>query len=133
MDSQGNPSEEDLLDFNVLNTLVDLGRRRGKDLLGQLFSLFLQQGPVSIQKLHAAVAAVDLEAVKSEAHSLKGSYRSLGLPRLAEICRRLEVSSTNGDLGDGQELLVALDQAYEMTSAALGAFINERGASIADA
>ena len=42
---------QELLDRTTLETLASLGERRGKDLLGQLFGLFLDQGPKSFEAL----------------------------------------------------------------------------------
>ena len=116
----------DLLDLTTLETLALLGERRGKDLLGQLFGLFQDQGPKSFASLRSAVAAGSSAEVKSVAHSLKGSYRSLGTPRLAEISLRLEEKGTNGDLDGAGELVDDLEQCFLDTTRALQGFLESK-------
>lgn len=119
----------ELLDRSTLETLFSLGERRGKDLLGQLFGLFLEQGPKSFASLGAALDAGDASEVKAVAHSLKGSYRSLGVPRLAEISRRLEEDGAAGNLERGPVLLTELEKSFEQTRVALKAFLEEKKSS----
>ena len=118
---------EALLDLTMLETLSSLGERRGKDLLGQLFGLYLQQGPEGFAKMRSALAVDDSAEIKSVAHSLKGSYRSLGTPRLAEISKQLEEKGTTGDLSGGGDLLDELEQTFDATTVALREFLAAKG------
>ena len=121
------PAAVDLLDESILQTLSMLGERRGKDLLGQLFGLFLEQGPTSFSSLRGALASGDAAEVKSTAHSLKGSYRSLGTPRLAELSRQLEEMGSSGQLAGGESILAELELCFGQTSEALRSFLASRG------
>ena len=127
MGSPEGASTEELLDLSILETLHSLGERRGKDLLGQLFGLFQQQGPQGFEQIRSALAVQQPSEIKSVAHGLKGSYRSLGTPRLAEICRVLEEKGGTGDLSGGEALLSELEEVFESTVAALKDFLASKG------
>ncbi len=120
------PAAVDLLDESILQTLSMLGERRGKDLLGQLYGLFLEQAPTSFSSLRQALASGDADGVKSTAHSLKGSYRSLGTPRLAELSRQLEEMGSSGQLEGGETILAELESCFGQTSEALQSFLASR-------
>ncbi|MEM6792918.1 MAG: Hpt domain-containing protein [Acidobacteriota bacterium] len=113
-----------LLDLETLDTLRQLGRRRGRDLLGQLFGLFSDQGPESFAKLRRAALEGDAETVREVAHSLKGSYRSLGTPRLAKRCEALEERGRGGgDLAGLSSALDELERDFVQTREALELFL----------
>lgn len=128
MVSRSEMSSEDLLDIGTLETLAMLGERRGKDLLGQLVALFSDQGPKSFEKLRAALADGDSAVVSETAHSLKGSYRSLGTLRLAAISEAIEHRGRQGRL-DGLEVQLAeLEEIFAATKGQLETFLEERRA-----
>lgn len=128
--SQAELSSEELLDLSMLDTLSDLGNRRGKDLLGQLFGLYLQQGPEGIANMRSAFAEGRASEIKSVAHSLKGSYRSLGTPKLATISKQLEDKGAADDLSGCDTLLDQLERAFDETTTALRDFLVARGHSV---
>ncbi|MEO1365566.1 MAG: Hpt domain-containing protein [Acidobacteriota bacterium] len=126
MASRQEMSGEDLLDAATLETLAQLGERRGRDLLGQLADLFSEQGPKSFATMRQAVAAADLKVVRETAHSLKGSYRSLGTVRLADLSAELEGLGRSGVLDGVEALLDDLEASFAATEVALRAFIERR-------
>ena len=128
MMSQSEVSVEDLLDIQTLESLAMLGERRGKDLLGQLVALFSDQGPKSFKQLRQALAEGDATAVSETAHSLKGSYRSLGTVRLAEISEKLERRGREGLLEGLDAELGELEQTFAATQLQLEAFLEQRRA-----
>ncbi|MEM8932946.1 MAG: Hpt domain-containing protein [Acidobacteriota bacterium] len=117
----------DWLDSATLQMLTDLGERRGKDLLAQLYGLFQTQGPSGIAELRRALSEGDAVAFTEAAHSLKGSYRSLGTPRLAEIAADLEAAGRAGRLDGVASEVDDLESAFHHTDQALGDFIASRG------
>ena len=128
MMSQSEVSVEDLLDIQTLESLAMLGERRGKDLLGQLVALFSDQGPKSFGQLRQALAEGDATAVSETAHSLKGSYRSLGTVRLAEISEKLERRGREGLLDGLDADLGELEETFAATKLRLEAFLEQRRA-----
>ncbi|MEM8994479.1 MAG: Hpt domain-containing protein [Acidobacteriota bacterium] len=126
MASRQEMSGDDLLDAATLETLAQLGERRGRDLLGQLAALFSEQGPKSFATLRRAVADADTAAIRDTAHSLKGSYRSLGTLRLADLSAELESLGRRGVLDGVEALLDDLEASFAATEVALRGFIEGR-------
>jgi CheY-like chemotaxis protein len=52
--------------------------------------VFLKHVPDQLIAIGAAVRAVDATALKAAAHKLKGSCLAVGVPRMAELCAKLE-------------------------------------------
>ena len=128
MMGQSEVSLEDLLDIQTLESLAMLGERRGKDLLGQLVALFSDQGPKSFKQLRQALAEGDATTVSETAHSLKGSYRSLGTVRLAQISETLERRGREGQLDGLDAELSELEETFSVTERQLEAFLEQRRA-----
>ena len=83
-----------ILDFDSLHRIcagkVTLERR----ILGE----FLRLLPAAIERVQQSVAGGDPAPIRFEAHSLKGSSRTLGATALADACADLEVLAKEGDL-----------------------------------
>jgi HPt (histidine-containing phosphotransfer) domain-containing protein len=118
--------ESPRLDREILDSLAMLGERQGKDLLGQLFGIFSSQGPIGFANLRQALADGDSKALREIAHSPKGSYRSLGIPRLADLAERLETQGREETWEGCAESIDALEKEFEATSEALGQWIEGR-------
>jgi len=58
--------------------------------------VFLKHVPAQLESIGKAIEAVDHAALKAAAHKLKGSCLAVGVPRMAELCAELEL--TSGDL-----------------------------------
>ena len=116
-------SPQPVLDTSILQTLISLGQRRGRDLLGQLTQIFLDQGPKSFAHLRTAISEGNTKEVHETAHSLKGSYQSLGMPRLGELSRQLEEQGRTGDLSMSSETLRRLEETFETTRVELAAYL----------
>ena len=57
----------------------------------KLIELFLGQVPGQIANVRALIEKDDRDALSAAAHKLKGSCGSVGAPRMAEICQRLQL------------------------------------------
>lgn len=97
------------LDLKTLGTLRELGRRTGKDILGEVVGLYLDRKPTQLELLREALARGDAQTVERTAHSLKGSSANLGALRLARLASDLETLGRQGELGGGQTRLEALE------------------------
>lgn len=115
-----------LIDPPTLDTLASLGQRRGRDLLGRLYDLFKSQGPSAFADLRDALARGDDDRVADTAHSLKGSYQSLGLPRLAQLAGRLESEARENRLEDPTGQVTDIEEAFRRTDEALAAHLGNR-------
>jgi HPt (histidine-containing phosphotransfer) domain-containing protein len=116
-----------VLDQEVLRQLAALGRRRGRDVLGQSLDLFESQVPAIERALADAARAADPRDLAALAHRLKGSALALGALRLAAACERMERS---GEAGAGREAALELPEllsALAATRDALHAYATSAG------
>jgi len=68
-----------------------------KELLLEIFDVFIEETPVRLRKLDAAVEAMDMTAIVQWAHALKGTSGTLQAGPLNESCLKLEMASRAGD------------------------------------
>jgi signal transduction histidine kinase/DNA-binding response OmpR family regulator len=80
----------DLLDHAPLRQLQDLGRRLGKNTLGEVAALYLKDSRRMFQDLQSGLEAGDAESVHRVAHSLKSTSAALGARAFADQCAQLE-------------------------------------------
>ncbi len=111
-------SAGDVIDLNVIDSLRELGG--GDDeFLNDLIRTFLDETPVILERLHAALANDDAGGIRLNAHSLKGSSAEFGASWLAELCRQLELAGKNGDLDTAPDLLGEIEDEYARVQSAL--------------
>jgi HPt (histidine-containing phosphotransfer) domain-containing protein len=89
-----NTAQDAVGDVDALRRLERFG---GLKLRQELTTLFLQEAPARIASARAALAAGDIEAVRSMAHMLKSSAGQMGALRMQLICQRLESSDPAPD------------------------------------
>lgn len=73
------------------------------DLLCQLVTVFLEQLPLLLPPLEAAVARQDAKAIRQAAHALCSSVSVIAAPRAKDIARRLELMGLNAELTRASE------------------------------
>lgn len=88
-------------------------------LLKQIAELFVADWPSSRDRILAAVAAADAEALRSAAHSVKGAVSNFAAERAVLAARTLEMAGKSGDLVDAAQLAAAAILAIEEVVAAL--------------
>lgn len=96
-----------------------------KDIMGDEFSLlidtFLNDSIARVDALTDAIAAGDTEAVRSSAHSFKGSSSNICALRLTELCRQMEALGKAGNLANANELLQQIKAEFSQVQAELKA------------
>ena len=108
----GAAPEEPALDHSVLEHLRSLQGEDEPHLLKELVEMFLEDTEDRLEKLREAVREEDLESLRHEAHSLRGSSANMGAPTMARISRELEQAGDSGNLGEASELLGTLEQEF---------------------
>lgn len=68
-----------------------------REILAELRDLFLEHAPPLYETIKDAIASGDLNAISRDAHSLKGACATYGAPRLAMVCKVLELSAKADD------------------------------------
>ncbi|MEO0801384.1 MAG: response regulator [Cyanobacteria bacterium J06642_2] len=89
------------------------------DLLADIIDTFLADAPAKMQAIRGAIAVGDRVALKSAAHALKGSSRTIFAHVLSDVCQQLELMARNNAVIEARTLILQLDTAYDRTVAAL--------------
>lgn len=111
------------LDPAPLHDLEMLGRKGGKDMLGRVAGLFLDNSPALLEAVRAGIAGEDADAVRLAAHTLKSSSATLGATALAERCAALESHAREGRIGEVRDALGGLESDYDRASQAVMALL----------
>ncbi|MHB8838615.1 MAG: Hpt domain-containing protein [Gemmatimonadaceae bacterium] len=98
--------------------LAELRQFAGEEFVDNLIDVFLVDGPERIADMEAALEALDLDAFRRNAHSLKSNADTFGADDLAASARELEAMARAGTLPSGDDF-AALREAYRQASAAL--------------
>ncbi|MES3020216.1 MAG: response regulator [Pseudomonadota bacterium] len=103
-----------------------LARARGKPaLLGQMIAVLLEELPMDLAGIDAALAAADADALERCAHRLQGSASGLGAWPVAEAARALELCGRARSLDDAAPLLPALRARVDELTEQLRVFAGE--------
>jgi CheY-like chemotaxis protein/HPt (histidine-containing phosphotransfer) domain-containing protein len=81
------PQHEDLLDWAL--AMRHVGQDRG--LLLELMQTYVGEGPKVIDQIRQGLQTQDKSLLLRAAHTLKGTLRTLGMTRLAELARGIEL------------------------------------------
>ncbi|MEZ0327328.1 MAG: PAS domain-containing protein [Fimbriimonas sp.] len=79
----------------------------------ELLQVYLCSAPPIVHDLRSAVLQQDMDAVYSNAHTLKGSSRSIGANHFAELCERLELASREHNTATIESELRQLEREFE--------------------
>jgi HPt (histidine-containing phosphotransfer) domain-containing protein len=106
----------------VLNeaTLAEV-RALGDEMLEEIVALFVDDVAARMAQLHDAFRAQSADAIRREAHGLKGGALGVGAARLAGICEIIEQSAAAGQVDRAAGLEAAIEPAFHEASAALHA------------
>ncbi len=96
------------LDLARLEEVTGGDREFERELLEQ----FVAISPGLITEADAALAAGDAAALRTAAHTLKGSGRTIGAERLGEACATLEACAAAGDLTGARPALEAVREEW---------------------
>jgi CheY-like chemotaxis protein len=89
------------------------------DLIQSLFDLYVSTTVTLLEKLRAAIANRDAEAVTALSHEAKGSGVNLGIERMAQIAAQMEECCAVADWPRIERLLTDMDAAFVQLQAAL--------------
>ena len=91
-----------------------------REILAELRDLFLDHAPPLFEAIRDAFTSRDLTTIARDAHSLKGACATYGAPRLAMVCKVIELAAKGGDWNviDAHQSLFVTE--YEKVFAAIG-------------
>jgi HPt (histidine-containing phosphotransfer) domain-containing protein len=102
-----------MLDPSRLRYLRGMGDANNPDPVDDLIDLFLADSPLHLESLRRAQEQDNPRLLEQVAHRLQSSLDNLGIPRMSEICVRLERIGVAGSTAGMAPLLAELEQAYE--------------------
>jgi HPt (histidine-containing phosphotransfer) domain-containing protein len=85
------------LDLDVVASLRRLGARTGRDVLGELTSLYLTTAETQLETARRLLAAGDFGDLARTAHALKGSGSVIGGRRVSAAAAALEETALEAD------------------------------------
>ncbi|MFP5238396.1 MAG: Hpt domain-containing protein [Acidobacteriota bacterium] len=88
-----------------------------RELLLEIFDVFIEEAPARRERIGDAVQAEDLTAVVQWAHALKGTSGTLQAAPLNDICYRLEMAARAGDAPLAHSLIPAALDLLDRTAA----------------
>ena len=111
----------------VLNetTLADI-QALGDDMLGEIVALFVVDSSPRMMRLHAAFVDHAADAIRREAHGLKGGALGIGAARMADICQAIEHYAAQGHIDQAAALEDAIAPAFDEARGALEALCGSR-------
>ncbi len=99
---------------NIWNRLELLDRLMGdEEMLSTLINKFLQDIPQYIQAIYEAKNAKDISAIRSHAHTIKGSAANMGAEALYSLALEIEESARQENLEQCTILIDSLQKHYE--------------------
>ena len=79
-----------MIQYNVLDDIVEMDKGQEESLLKELVSLFQTQTPLQFQKINHGLTNKDATEIGRAAHTLKSSCSYLGAMEMVDICKKLE-------------------------------------------
>jgi HPt (histidine-containing phosphotransfer) domain-containing protein len=110
---------EAILDQEVLAELRDCARPGETAFVSGLIGAFMHDLATRLIALRAAFSHSDTDAVRTNAHALRGASAEIGARRMATLCGRIEDGARAGNLGDLRSLIVEIEAEAENLRVAL--------------
>jgi HPt (histidine-containing phosphotransfer) domain-containing protein len=105
-------ADSHVLDPSVIAAIRSLGGPGEPDVFAEVARLFLDDVPIHLTALSAAIAAGRSESVWQIAHRLRGSALELGAVRMAPLCAAIERAARAGSLDDAVTRADTLDREF---------------------
>ncbi|MBI2927326.1 MAG: response regulator [Verrucomicrobia bacterium] len=105
----------------ALANLRELGGPGQTDPLTEFIDIFLEDTPMNLERLRAALGQRDANGVARAAHALKGSSANLGAEGVMTLCAELETLADRGHLEPAEPLVTAIEEQFQRVKAVLEA------------
>ena len=123
-------SEEGILDPATLQQLLDLDDGE-LNLVQEMVQLFLEDTPLRITALEAAIQSGNGEDLGDVAHAVKGAASTMGALRVRTVALAMETLGRTGKGSESAEvLLVRLKDEFQRAMDALYSFIRSQGGEV---
>jgi HPt (histidine-containing phosphotransfer) domain-containing protein len=116
------PASEETLDPSVLAEFRQAGTPGSADFVTMLIDGFIEEAAEQLGLAKAACARADAGALKTAAHSLRGSAATMGARRLGALCAQMERHASGAlDAAVASALMTDIDQEHVKVREALEA------------
>jgi len=101
-----------VIDMSVLNGFRELQEEGAPDIVAELIEIFVRDTKLRLAALRKAVAEENLDSIRKETHSLKGSSGNLGMRRMASLCEELEGANRGKALHEAGRLVERMEEEF---------------------
>jgi HPt (histidine-containing phosphotransfer) domain-containing protein len=108
-------TRDNLIDFSIVQNLIELGGDDGKEFLKEIIDLYIQQYPELYNSIKNSAAKNQSVEMFQSAHALKGASLNVGAKELASLCKQIELKGKANDMTQIPELITALENVYPLT------------------
>ena len=91
-----------------------------REILAELRDLFLEHAPPLFEAIKQAIADQDITVIARDGHSLKGACATYGAPRLAMVCKVMELAAKGNDWSTINDPRDIFAEEYEKVFEAIG-------------
>jgi HPt (histidine-containing phosphotransfer) domain-containing protein len=109
------------VDEQALARLRSLPAKDGVDFLQRVIGTYIDEAPISMQRMTEAVGAEDAEVLRQAAHKLRGSSANFGAKALVGLCEEIEAVARSGTTKGTRGLLRRINAEFERVIGALDA------------
>jgi HPt (histidine-containing phosphotransfer) domain-containing protein len=108
-------TKENLIDFSIVQSLIELGGDEGKGFLKEIIDLYIEQYPELFNNIKTGSQTNDAVLMYQSAHALKGASLNVGAKELASLCKDVELKGKANDMSGIPELIEAIERIYPVT------------------
>jgi len=108
-------TKDDLIDFSMVQNLIDLGGDGGKDFLKEIIDLYIEQYPELFNNIKESSIKNENVQMYQSAHALKGASLNIGAKEIASLCKQIELKGKENDMAQIPELVNTLEFVYPLT------------------
>ncbi len=110
LDTYQIPDDVPAFDQEIIDSLVEMV---GKEMLGSVYEDFENEATEQIENTRLAYQNKDVISLQKELHTLKGNSGTIGLMRIHEVVKDIEVPAKTGDLHQFEEKFEVLIQEFD--------------------
>ena len=114
-------TDVEVIDISVLQTLREMAGEEAPAIIADLINSYLADASLRVATISTAINQKDSASLYQAAHALKSASANVGVSRVADLCKELEVIGRAGNVtNDGLvELYSRLKQEYELAQESL--------------
>ncbi len=105
-------SESKILNLAVIDTIRDIERQTGKQLLPSIFAGYVNQMDEKLRDIERDIHAQDGVSIYRSAHAIKSMSANIGANKVIHISAQIEKKGKENEFGGLAEAMIVLTEAY---------------------